>query len=61
MKKFKKTLSSIIVFVFVILYTFLSGDLEETTIETNKNCVLITKNTENNNIIIANCLVNFYI
>jgi competence protein ComEC len=36
MKKFKKTLSSIIVFVFVILYTFLSGDLEETTIETNK-------------------------
>lgn len=36
MKNFKKTLSSIIVFVFVILYTFLSGDLEETTIETNK-------------------------
>ena len=36
MKKFKKTLSSIIIFVFVILYTFLSGDLEETTIETNK-------------------------
>ena len=36
MKKFKKTLSSSIIFVFVILYTFLSGDLEETTIETNK-------------------------
>lgn len=36
MKKFKKTVSSIIVFVFVILYTFLSGDLEETTIERNK-------------------------
>lgn len=36
MKKFKKTLSSIIVFVVVILYTFLSGDLEDTTTSVNK-------------------------
>ena len=36
MKKFKKTLSSIIVFVAVILYTLLNGDIESTSIEANK-------------------------
>ena len=33
MKKMKKLLSSVLVFAFVILYTFFEGDISETVVE----------------------------